>query len=390
MNRWTILAVLFTARISVAVAFQTIAAILPFLISDLGLSYTEAGTLMGLFMLPGVALAIPAGWLGARFGDKTVAILGLAAMTVGSLVVAQADSFATAAVGRVVCGSGAIALNVLLAKMTTDWFAGREIATAMGFLVSSWPVGLALAMAAFGWWVTVAGWPAVLYAAAGVSAVGLMLMAAMYRSPPQAETTAGGLQFRIGRRGLELATLAGLVWGTFNASAIIFVSFAPTFLIDSGWSAASANGVASLMVWLCTPMILLGGHIADQTGRRDLVIGGAALLTAVLMAAMPMVPASLLILILVGVVWATPAGPIMAIPQILPVEERAVGFGVFFTVFYGCMAALPAAAGWLLDFAGDSKAPLLFAAAVMASTALILWLFRIRASGLEPQMVPSG
>lgn len=389
MNRWTILAVLFTARIGVAVGFQTIAAVLPFLLTDLDLTYTQAGTLIGLFMLPGVALAIPAGWLAARFGDKPVVICGLLAMTLGSLMVAQATSFGGAAAGRVICGSGAIILNVVLAKMTTDWFAGREIATAMGVLVSSWPVGLALAMVAFGWGVTVVGWPAVLYAAAGVSVLGLALMALAYRNPPGATAVSDRLQFRIGTRSLVLALLAGTVWGTFNASAITYVSFAPTFLIGEGWTAASANGVASLMVWLCTPLILLGGHLADRTGRDDLVIGGAALLTACLMAALPVVPVPLLTLILIGVVWATPAGPIMAMPQVLPADERAAGFGVFFTVFYACMAILPAVAGALLDLAGDARIPLLFAAAVMAATAPIFWLFRVRAAAPLPRVAPS-
>ena len=260
----------------------------------------------------------------------------------------------------------------------------------MAFLTSSGPLGLALAMAGFGWWVTIAGWPAVLYATAGVSALGLLLIAAAYRPPPAAAATAGDPGFRIGRRGLEVASLAGLVWGTFNASAVIFLSFAPTFLIEQGWSAASANSVASLIVWLCLPLILLGGHIADRTGRGDLVIGGTALVSGLLMAAMPVAPAPLLILVLVGAVWATPAGPIMAMPQVLPVEERAAGFGVFFTLFYLCMATLPPAAGALLDRAADATAPLLFAATVMASTTLFLWLFRQRAPGLEGQAAPSA
>lgn len=389
MSRWTILAVLFTARISTAIAFQSVAAILPFLVRDLGITYAEAGTLIGLFMLPGALLAIPAGWLGTRVGDKTVALFGLGAMVVGNLWVAQAESFGHAAVGRVICGIGAITLTVLLAKMTTDWFANREIATAMGFLVSSWPVGLALAMAVFGWWVTIVAWPLILYAAAGASALGLVLMAGAYRRPAT-PAAASGPRFRISRRGFGLALLAGLVWGTFNASAIIFLSFSPTFLIERGWSAAAAGSVSSLIMWLCVPLILLGGHIADRTGRYDLVIGGTALLSALLMAAMPVVPAPIVILVLVGVIWGAPAGPIMAMPQVLPAAERAAGFGIFFTVFYACMASVPAAAGLLLDLSGDSRLPLLFAAAVMASTAPILWLFRAQAAGLAPRPMPQS
>jgi len=377
MSRWTILSVLFTARISVAIAFQSVAAILPFLVRDLGLTYTQAGSLIGLFMLPGVLLAIPAGWLGTRFGDKAVALCGLAAMVLGSVWVAQAESFGHAAFGRLICGSGGIALNVLLAKMTTDWFAHREIATAMGFLVSSWPVGLALAMAVAGWWVGFVAWPVILYAAAGVSALGLVLMTVAYRAPAT-PLAAPGPSFRISRHGFGLAVLAGLVWATFNTSAIIFLSFSPTYLIERGWSAAPASSVSSLVMWLCVPLVLLGGHIADRTGRYDLLIAGTTLLTALLMAAMPLVPATVPFLVLVGVIWGAPAGPIMALPQVLPAAERAAGFGIFFTVFYGCMAAVPAVAGLLLDLSGDSRLPLLFAAAVMASTAPILWLFRAR------------
>jgi len=44
---------------------------------------------------------------------------------------------------------------------------------------------------------------------------------------------------------------------------------------------------------------------------------------------------------------------------------------------------LPPAAGWLLDLARDPGAPLLFAAAIMASTTPVVWLFRLRALGLD-------
>jgi MFS family permease len=388
MNRWVILAALFTARLSVAIAFQAVAAVMPFMVQDLAIGYAEAGLLMGLFMLPGIVLAIPTGWLAARFGDKAITLLGLAVMTVGSLIVAQSTSFAGAAIGRVLCGSGAIVLNVLVAKMTTDWFAGREIASAMAVLVSSWPIGLAMAMAGFGWWVTVAGWTAALQVTAAASALGLVLIAALYRPPPAAGAKPVAPRFRLGRHNIALAVLAGLVWGVFNAGAIIFLSFVPALLLEQGWSTAVANGIASLVAWLCIPLILLGGHLADRTARDHLIIAGSALLSAVLMAAAPLAALTLVAVVLVGVVWATPAGPIMALPQILPPAERASGFGVFFTVYYACMAALPAAAGLLLDIGGSQRAPILLAATLMAATAALLWLFRRAASGVAAPKNP--
>ena len=39
-------------------------------------------------------------------------------------------------------------LNVLMSKMVTDWFAGKEIGTAMAVFLNSWPLGIALALLA--------------------------------------------------------------------------------------------------------------------------------------------------------------------------------------------------------------------------------------------------
>ena len=67
--------------------FQSVASVTPFLIDDLGLSYLQIGTLIGLFMLPGALFALPGGLLGKRFGDKRVCAIGLALMVVGGILV---------------------------------------------------------------------------------------------------------------------------------------------------------------------------------------------------------------------------------------------------------------------------------------------------------------
>lgn len=47
--------------------------------------------------------------------------------------------------GRVLSGAGAVLLNVLVTKMVTDWFQGRENVLALGILITSWPLGIAIA-----------------------------------------------------------------------------------------------------------------------------------------------------------------------------------------------------------------------------------------------------
>jgi MFS family permease len=139
---WAALAVLTTARTSLGFQFQSLASVSPNVVEELGLSYADLGTLIGLYFLPGVVMALPGGALGRRFGDKRVVASGLVLMLAGSVVANLAWDFAGLAAGRVLSGVGGVLLNVLMAKMVTDWFAGRrEIVLAMAVFVNSFPLG---------------------------------------------------------------------------------------------------------------------------------------------------------------------------------------------------------------------------------------------------------
>ena len=72
------------------------------------------------------------------------------------------DSYALVVIGRSLTGAGAVLLNVLLTKMVADWFAGREIVTAMAILVSSWPFGISLGLLSLGPLALAASWPLVM------------------------------------------------------------------------------------------------------------------------------------------------------------------------------------------------------------------------------------
>src|SRR5581483_952945 len=136
--RWGVLAVLFIARVGLGFQFQALGSVSDALVADLGLSFAQVGTLIGLFLLPGLALAIPAGFLGNRVSDRTLVTLGLLWLALGGALAAFASGFALLAVGRAACGVGFVLATIYFTKMIADWFAGREIATAMGVLVMSW------------------------------------------------------------------------------------------------------------------------------------------------------------------------------------------------------------------------------------------------------------
>ena len=143
-NRWGILAVLFAVRLTIAFQFQSVAAVAPLLGHDFGVGLSEIGLLIGLYFTPGVVLSLPGGAIGQRFGDKSTVLGALALMLAGSLAMALTDSWSWQIAGRLVAGAGGVLLNVQLTKMVADWFAGKEIATAMAVFVSSWPAGISL------------------------------------------------------------------------------------------------------------------------------------------------------------------------------------------------------------------------------------------------------
>jgi MFS family permease len=149
-NRWIVLVLVFLTRTSMGFQFQSVASVAPLMIADLRLSYAQLGTLIGLYMLPGAFFALPGGVIGQRFGERRVVVAGLALMVAGGVLTAGAGGFGTAVAGRLLSGVGAVVMNILLAKMVSDWFAGKELSTAMAIMLTSWPVGLGLAAATLG------------------------------------------------------------------------------------------------------------------------------------------------------------------------------------------------------------------------------------------------
>jgi len=84
-NRWFMLAVLFAVRLTMGFQFQSVAAVAPLLGRDFGVGLADIGILIGLYFTPGVALALPGGAIGQRFGDKRTVLGALLLMLSGGL-----------------------------------------------------------------------------------------------------------------------------------------------------------------------------------------------------------------------------------------------------------------------------------------------------------------
>lgn len=391
-NRWFILAVLFLARTAMGVQFQSVGSVGPILIDRIDIDYAGVGLLIGFYLLPGVFIALPGGMLGERFGAKPVVIAGLAMMTGGGLIMGLAEWFPALAFGRLLSGTGAVLMNVMLTKMVADWFAGREMATAMALLVTSWPFGIALGLLGFVPVAAAFGWASVMILSVVVCAMSLAAVAVFYREPAtHAKAANAGLALRLSKREWLTVSIAGLVWATYNVGYILLVSFLPGHLADDGFSLAQANALVSWLGWALVVFVPVGGVLADRLGRPDAVMAvgfAVAGLAAVALAGewVQLMPAFAVIALAIGL----PAGPIMTLlAGATSAQSRATGMGVYFTWYYALMAVMPPLAGFARDLTQTGAVPVVFAAAMLALALAGLALFRLMsrrelAAGLAP------
>jgi cyanate permease len=375
------LSVLFLARTAMAYQFQTVASDGPFLIDSLGIGFAQLGTLIGLYMLPGIVIALPGGMLGQRFGVKGVALIGLALMAIGGVLMGT-ESVALVFAGRLVSGLGAVLVNVLMTKMVTDWFAGREIVTAMAMFVASWPAGIALGLISFPPLATAYSWVAVMQVAAGVAIVCLVLVALVYHDSPDAPRETRRLRLDLSRREWILISLAGFAWGTYNASYVIFISFLPELFSQRGFSLADASRIVSLLAFVLIPSVPVAGYLAERWRVPNLVMISGLVVVAAAAAVLPATGTPIAPFAVIVLVIGLPAGIIMALSsEALRPQNRATGMGVFYTWHYIAMTVLPALAGAAREISATPAAPSVFASVLMVLSAAAVIGFRLAQRG---------
>jgi len=384
-ERWWILAVLFLARTAMGFQFQAVAALSSSVIADFSIDYTQLGLLIGLYLLPGIVIAYPGGLLGQKFGDKRIAVFGIALMVAGGLLTATGE-YPLVLAGRLISGVGAVLLNVLVTKMIMDWFADREIGTALAVLVASWPIGIGIALIVLPWLAAHTSAAAGFACTAGVAAVVLVLVVALYRVPPAAigpRPSNREKPSRLSLRELGLVSLAGSVWMLFNVGYILVVSYGPAFLVSNGWSQANAGFATSLVAWALIITVPLGGMLIDRIGYATAVMVASFVVFGVSTMLVATAPSPAL-MAFIGVVAGLPVGAMMVLPsEVLRPQNRATGMGVFYTWYYAGMALLTPAAGIVRDASGAPGAPLLFAGVLEFAALAVLVLLRLYQRNLE-------
>ncbi len=362
LKDWCFVAALCLARVAFGYQFQSLASLGPELVERFRLDYAALGTLIGLYMLPGIFVALPGGLLGRRFGARVVVGAGLALMCGGGLLSAVLFGPVGIGLGRVLSGAGAVALVVMQGKMVGDRFPGRRFMPVMGLLVGAFPVGAGLVGLTHDLVLGALGPAGLFIAGAGLAAMSLLLFLPAVEDVP----LAGAKWALPSRRECALVVVAGLVWTMYNAGYYGFLSYVPSLLAARQHSPALVATVMTIATWCNLPATVIGGMLAVRFGNSRVFLLGT--LTGVTAVAGPaMWDAPLLWGLLFGTAAALHAGVIIAVGTLSArPENRAVGMGMFYTTYYLGGAFLPAVCGAAADLSGTPAGALVAGAALSA------------------------
>ncbi len=383
-NRWVYLVLLSFLRVAMGMQFQSVGAAGPAIRDELGLDYAALGALAGSYLMLGAVIALPAGWLSARFGDRRILLAGIGLMMAGGVGLGLSHGFAVALGFRLLSGCGAVMLGIVVSKLVMDRFPGPELGLAMGVLLGAWPLGIGAGSIGLPYLVDAIGWRGVMLATAAVCG-GFLAMAAMTvpRQPRRAGPSIGA---GLGWPAILAVIAAGFVWTFANAGYIIVLGFAPSYFVEHGMTLAGAGLVLSLFSFATIPVGPAGGWIGQRFGRP---LGLTVLCIVGVSAGILLLPESghpALLLLGLGAILGLPSGLIVALPaRVLAPEQRAVGMGLFYSVFYACLGALSPFAGWLRDVSGVATAPFMAAAGLNLLTLAALWAFVMLAKRVAPR-----
>jgi MFS family permease len=152
-----------------------------------------------------------------------------------------------------------------------------------------------------------------------------------------------------------------------------------------GESLVLTGVVLTIATWANVPATMLGGGLAARFGAfRIFMLGTMALVIGIGGTALVDWPVPLALI--VGILGAFHPGVIMAVGTLSAhPENRAVGMGLFYSMYYAGGAVVPALCGKAADLTGNPAGALLAAAAVSA-LAIPMYLLHRRLAAHETML----
>jgi CP family cyanate transporter-like MFS transporter len=349
---------LWLAGVAMRMTILAIPPVVPLVHSELHMSETQVGLLVGLPLAMFALAAVPGSLLIARVGASLAVLLGMVIAALAGGARGAAVGVSTLYLASIATGFGVALMQPGLPTLVRQWLPGRialgTIAYTSGMLMGAMfatvlTIPLVLPLAGGSWRLDLALWavPAILIVPA------FFVLSPKADNRPGAGSVIGGRWWPDWRD--PLIWLLGIALGSNNAAYFSTNAFLGDFLGSEG------NGglLGTALGWLngaqiITPFILI--TMAERMQRRawPFLIFGPLLLASFL--GLMLVPSTLVIMVcaaLVGVTTAITLIATLALPPLLcaPADLPRTAAGMF-TVSYACAIVIPTVSGALWDATG--------------------------------------
>jgi MFS family permease len=331
-----------------AATMTTFPVVSPVVVSELRLNYAQTGVITAAYMLGYGLFQLPASFLGIRIGSGRVLLGATALMSVGAVLPCLVARPSIWVASRFLLGIAGAAVLPLSIHLLTQEMTGVRLVKGIGVAVSGWGTGMTLAMLGAAPLLHLAGWRAVMLAAAVLSLV--VTAGVNWALPPRS---------RVGDRAGEAPRPARLLrqFGTnraLNWMGIINAAGTSMLICISGWlplyvSRAFGTPVEEISAGLSPLGVGIafgawtGGALTVRWGWRKVVII-SMLASCLLVASIPLQSSPFLVMgtaIVIGWVAMFFGAPTQSLfPFVIPEEWTALAAGYYNTIgFFGAFFA---------------------------------------------------
>ena len=360
--RWIILALSWLVYFAFGLILSSIPPLVTTIASDLSMTYSEIGVILGSLILMYIPLSIPIGGIIDRIGQRKMIAIGLLIVGTSTILRSFVYSFETLFFAVVLFGFGGPIISVGLAKVIASSFEGKERGLASGIYMTGAIIGSSLALAITSSIILpiVGSWRGVF---SFYGAIGLLIALTWAILARKSGTTEKqkeiarpmreSLRAIIGHKQVWVVTIIG------SSAFLVFYGFTgwlPALFEARGMSSADAGILASLPSWLG----LLGSTSIPalaSSGSRKRIIAVLLLIQGV---SIVVIAASSELLLLTSlVIYGITSGAILPLMLVVMMDLPEVGAeyiglasGLFFSVG-GLMGFIgPILVGTLTDLSG--------------------------------------
>lgn len=276
MTNWTAVWVLFAGGLTAGAQLTKVPPALPGMRAELGLTLVEAGFVQTTVYTVGALIAVLFGAAADRFGQKRIALLGLALMTAGGILGAAAPGYATLLGSRFLEGIGFVLFTVGAAPLIAAATLAKDRPTAFALWSSYMPTGGTLALLFAPFALAQLGWRSLwLGLAASTALCAVLLVRCVPPAPFGGRTRSLRLLAESLARPGALALCVVFVCYVGQWSSVM--TWLPTFAVDErGASQGSAALLTAAFVAINIPGNQLGGLLLRRGLPRAAVMAGGA------------------------------------------------------------------------------------------------------------------